>query len=118
MPTYARGSVFLLPEPLLRELGIFRIPVLNAYAQLLAEGYFASRKGAGTFISDALPETLTSCKDRPPRLSQQASGPRPIAQRPLLLSPYKARAFGLGGRGALAFISRPLITFPLPSGRA
>ena len=33
-----------------------RIPVLNAYAQLLAEGYFESRKGAGTFVSDSLPE--------------------------------------------------------------
>ncbi len=33
------------------ELRISRIPVLNAYGQLLAEGYFESRKGAGTFIS-------------------------------------------------------------------
>ena len=33
------------------ELGISRIPVLNAYAQLLAEGYFESRKGAGNLLS-------------------------------------------------------------------
>ena len=37
------------------ELGISRIPVLNAYAQLLAEGYFESRKGAGTFVSQISP---------------------------------------------------------------
>jgi DNA-binding transcriptional MocR family regulator len=30
------------------ELGVSRFPVLNAYAQLLAEGYFESRVGAGT----------------------------------------------------------------------
>src|ERR1700721_2589081 len=45
------------------ELGISRIPVLNAYAQLLAEGYFESRKGAGTFVSKSLRESLTICKD-------------------------------------------------------
>ena len=47
------------------ELGISRIPVLNAYAQLLAEGYFESRKGAGTFVSDSLPESLTICEEKP-----------------------------------------------------
>src|SRR5216683_2085258 len=31
------------------ELRISRIPVLNAYAQLLAEGYFKSRVGSGPF---------------------------------------------------------------------
>src|ERR1700691_4487463 len=61
------------------ELGISRIPVLNAYAQLLAEGYFESRKGSGTFISDELPESLTVCKDRTPQFKQANSGPRPIA---------------------------------------
>lgn len=38
------------------ELGISRIPVLSAYAQLLAEGYFESRKGAGTFVASSLPD--------------------------------------------------------------
>ena len=48
------------------ELGISRIPVLNAYAQLLAEGYFESRKGAGTFVSESLPESLTVCEQKTP----------------------------------------------------
>jgi GntR family transcriptional regulator/MocR family aminotransferase len=43
------------------ELGISRIPVLTAYAQLLAEGYFESRAGAGTFVSSSLPEQWISC---------------------------------------------------------
>lgn len=38
------------------ELGISRIPVLSAYAQLLAEGYFESRVGAGTAVSVSLPD--------------------------------------------------------------
>lgn len=40
------------------ELGISRMPVLNAYAQLLAEGYFESRTGSGTIISRSLPERM------------------------------------------------------------
>ena len=36
------------------ELGVSRIPILNAYAQLLAEGYFETRGGAGTFVSATL----------------------------------------------------------------
>src|SRR5215469_7391898 len=41
------------------ELKISRIPVLNAYEQLLAEGYFEARVGAGTCIAGSIPdETL------------------------------------------------------------
>ena len=40
---------------LARELRVSRLPVLNAYAQLLAEGYFESRAGAGTFVASSLP---------------------------------------------------------------
>src|SRR4030088_1477377 len=41
------------------ELGVSRSPVLNAYAQLLAEGYFESRVGAGTAVSSSLPNQVT-----------------------------------------------------------
>src|ERR1700730_11672831 len=68
------------------ELGTSRIPVLKAYAQLLAEGYFESRKGAATFVSDSLPESLTVCKERAPQFAQAGSGPRPVARRGLLMS--------------------------------
>ena len=44
---------------LAEELGVSRIPVLNAYAQLLAEGYFEARVGAGTVVSSSLPEQVT-----------------------------------------------------------
>lgn len=38
------------------ELGISRSTVTQAYEQLIAEGYLVSRKGAGTFVTDALPD--------------------------------------------------------------
>src|ERR1700685_307998 len=71
------------------ELGISRIPVLNAYAQLLAEGYFESRKGAGTFVSESLPESLTICEEKTPPPVQEGSGPRPVARRALLLTTFE-----------------------------
>ncbi len=47
------------------EICVSRFPVLNAYAQLLAEGYFESRVGAGTVIASSLPDQLTSSDTRP-----------------------------------------------------
>src|SRR5438876_12405094 len=38
-----------------RELRVSRLPVLNAYAQLIAEGYLESRAGSGTFVASSLP---------------------------------------------------------------
>ncbi len=44
------------------ELGISRIPVLGAYAQLLAEGYIESRSGAGTFVTTSLSDRFLSAR--------------------------------------------------------
>ncbi len=84
MAICGRGSVFHPPARSVVELGVSRIPVLNAYAQLLAEGYFESRKGAGTFVSESLPESLTICKENSPPPVEAGSGPRPVARRALL----------------------------------
>src|SRR5215831_14580028 len=51
---------------LANELGISRIPILNSYAQLLAEGYFESRVGAGTVVSRSLPERMGKTKPSTP----------------------------------------------------
>src|ERR1700726_3248506 len=50
------------------ELRISRMPVLIAFEQLLAEGYFESRVGAGTFVAAALPG------ERLARAAQAAAG--------------------------------------------
>ena len=62
------------------ELGISRIPVLGAYSQLLAEGYFESRPGAGTFVSALFREQPPSF-ERPRAAAPAGSGPRMIARR-------------------------------------
>jgi GntR family transcriptional regulator / MocR family aminotransferase len=54
------------------ELGVSRIPVLNAYAQLLAEGYFEARVGSGTVVSSTLPEQV---------MRPQHSFPRPASRK-------------------------------------
>src|ERR1700691_1761077 len=48
------------------ELGISRIPVLDAYSQLLAEGYIESRSGAGTFVKSSLSDQFLSARPTAP----------------------------------------------------
>ncbi len=69
------------------ELGISRIPVLAAFEQLLAEGYFETRTGAGTFVAAALPvadpRAGTSGSERPARGAPRrlATGTRRYGRR-------------------------------------
>ncbi|MBV8845118.1 MAG: PLP-dependent aminotransferase family protein [Bryobacterales bacterium] len=51
------------------DLRISRIPVLGAYAQLLAEGYIESRTGAGTFVTETLSQEVLSSRPAPASLS-------------------------------------------------
>jgi GntR family transcriptional regulator/MocR family aminotransferase len=55
------------------ELGISRIPVLDAYSQLLAEGYIESRSGAGTFVKSSLSDQFLSA--RPATVAGVANDP-------------------------------------------
>ena len=52
---------------LAKQLNVSRMTVINAYDQLLAEGYLEARTGAGTFVAAHLPEEFlqTSGFDRP-----------------------------------------------------
>lgn len=57
------------------ELQISRIPVLNAFEQLLAEGYFESRVGAGTFVASSLPDELSrAARQAAPETRQAGPG--------------------------------------------
>ena len=62
------------------EIGVSRFPVLNAYAQLLAEGYLESRVGAGTVVSASLPDQLTSTQRNGAIRAATRSGPRALAK--------------------------------------
>ena len=94
------------------ELGVSRFPVLNAYAQLLAEGYLESRVGAGTVVSNSILDQLSSgapARTRPPAPRR---GPRPVARRYAALShrekPPWLSALGAFGVGQVAFDHFPV----------
>jgi GntR family transcriptional regulator/MocR family aminotransferase len=94
------------------ELGVSRFPVLNAYAQLLAEGYIASRVGAGTVVSSSLPEQFASSKPAGLRVTANRTAPRPVARRasdlPTLAKSPWLRGWGAFGVGQVAFDQFPL----------
>jgi GntR family transcriptional regulator/MocR family aminotransferase len=117
--TYLRAAIlagrlkkgFKLPSTrsLADELNVSRNTVLNAYDQLLAEGYLESVEASGTFVASVLPESLQAPEaavkplPRQPvslaqaRLSKiaEALGSSPSMQAP--------RAQRLGDRGMRAF---------------
>jgi GntR family transcriptional regulator/MocR family aminotransferase len=78
------------------ELEISRIPVLTAYAQLLAEGYFEARVGAGTFVCSSLPEQTVSITRRATGSAKVGSGSRLVARRAMLLPRYERLPWLLG----------------------
>jgi GntR family transcriptional regulator/MocR family aminotransferase len=101
------------------ELGVSRFPVLSAYDQLLAEGYFESRVGAGTVVSSSLPDLFTSSAPASvARLLAARSvprpGPRPVAHRCSLplhreMFPWLlGQGFGAFAVGQVAFDQFPL----------
>jgi GntR family transcriptional regulator / MocR family aminotransferase len=75
---------------LAKEIHVSRFPVLHAYAQLLAEGYIESRIGAGTFVSNSLPEQLMSIERKASPSRAMPSGLRPVAHRSLLFPRFES----------------------------
>lgn len=94
------------------ELRVSRFPVLNAYAQLLAEGYFKSRVGAGTVVSSALLEQFMPSPPPGKRLAASRSGHRPVARRCSALPHFETfawlRGWGAFGVGQVAFDQFPV----------
>jgi len=89
------GQAVPSSRELATEIQVSRFPVLHAYAQLLAEGYFESRRGTGTFVSVSLPEQLMSVEPQP-AVAIAPSGPRPLARRSLLIPPFEGPALRRG----------------------
>jgi GntR family transcriptional regulator/MocR family aminotransferase len=96
---------------LAKALEISRIPVLNAFDQLLAEGYFEARAGSGTFVSSTLPDEARSLH---PQVASDVKGGRPgrrgVARRPTAL--LRAAEPWLGGFGAFRVSQPALDHFP------
>jgi GntR family transcriptional regulator/MocR family aminotransferase len=89
------GEQILSSREFAAELSVSRFPVLNAYSQLLAEGYLESRVGAGTFVSASLPEQQMSV-ELPGRAQAVPSGPRPVSRRSALYPPIPNLAYVRG----------------------
>ncbi len=94
---------------LAQDLNISRFPVLDAYAQLLAEGYFQSRKGTGTYVSTAL-----RVEERSPGESSQGKpGPRSLSNRSALAANFKPIPWR-NGWGSFGVHQPALDKFPFP----
>jgi GntR family transcriptional regulator / MocR family aminotransferase len=96
------------------ELNISRIPVLQAYEQLLAEGYFETFVGAGTCVAASIPdETLSPAASR--RALQEVAqkpGPRRISRRGTALTHAPAQPW-LNVSGAFRVSLPALDHFPI-----
>ena len=75
----APGVALPSSRSLARELAVSRGVVVDAYAQLGAEGYLVARQGAPTLVSDAASPALGAppppSADRPPRFDFRPGGP-------------------------------------------
>lgn len=89
------------------ELGISRMPVLTAFEQLLAEGYFETQVGAGTFVARSLPDVRPAPGSRDVREPGPRSARRIVARRSEILLRPEPDPW-LGGWGAFR-VSQPAV---------
>ncbi|MDQ3063815.1 MAG: PLP-dependent aminotransferase family protein [Acidobacteriota bacterium] len=61
---------------LAKQLVVSRMTVINAYDQLLAEGYLESKAGAGTYVAEHLPENFLQTPRVEPRKNETETSPR------------------------------------------
>jgi GntR family transcriptional regulator/MocR family aminotransferase len=77
---------------LARQLAVSRMTVVNAYEQLLAEGYIEAVSGSGTYVASVLPEDLLEIKDKKRRQQRQreaaAKSRTPLSRRGQLLASF------------------------------
>jgi len=76
---------------LAKELAVARNTVVIAFEQLLAEGYVESRVGAGTYVSETLPEALLAARPTTGRGTAKAAA-RMLSKRGAYLARIRAMA--------------------------
>src|SRR5713226_7781283 len=98
------------------ELEISRIPVLNAYEQLLAEGYFETFVGAGTCVAESIPDDTLNPRTVDARRAHQEivqkRGPRRVSRRGAALTHVPAQSW-LDNLGAFRVSLPALDHFPI-----
>lgn len=95
------------------ELQISRIPVLNAFTQLLAEGYFETRVGAGTFVASSLPDIWSTADDRTVAPGVSVRPGRRVVPRNSVVPPPAEPVLWFGGCGAFRVGEPAVDHFPL-----
>jgi GntR family transcriptional regulator/MocR family aminotransferase len=112
------GSKLPATRALAEQLSVSRTTVLNAYEQLLAEGYLEGKAGSGTYVAPVLPEQLLRAPgERAPEqpAAGAASAPRfaARAQRVLAAPRFAPDEPSGGGRpGPFRFGVPALDAFP------
>ncbi|HEX9460470.1 MAG TPA: PLP-dependent aminotransferase family protein [Thermoanaerobaculia bacterium] len=66
------------------ELNISRLPVVNAFEQLLHEGYIEGRAGSGTYVKDSIPDELAR-----PAVTLPQKAAAPLRPAPPRLGPFR-----------------------------
>jgi GntR family transcriptional regulator / MocR family aminotransferase len=80
------GTRLPATRSLASELAISRNTVLNAYAQLLAEGYVEGEVGSGTYVARTLPDELLHARGCTPTAPQLPHVGRTLSQRGTLMT--------------------------------
>src|ERR1043165_3472430 len=70
----APGTRLQSSREIAKELSVSRNTVVNAFEQLLAEGYLEGQVGSGTYVSRALPEELLNVKTMTRRAVKSVGG--------------------------------------------
>jgi len=83
--TLAPGTRLPATRELARDLGVARNTVMLAFDQLIAEGYVEGRVGAGTYVTEALPEEMLLAR-APARAMRQPVSSRRLSERGRMLA--------------------------------
>lgn len=94
------------------ELGVSRNTVINAFEQLLAEGYLEGQVGSGTYVTRALPDDMLYARDVTPKAGKARRTGRVLSARGRVIAgalinaspaPGSMRAFSPGTPALDAF---------------
>lgn len=69
------------------ELGISRLPAVNAFEQLLHEGYVEGKTGAGTYVKDTIPDEFA--RPVPARQLEFKKPPDPAGRLEEIVGPFR-----------------------------
>lgn len=82
---FAPGTKLPSTRALAAHLGVSRNTVHLAFEQLIAEGYLEGRQGAGTYVSDVLPEERLNFSSETPHIDELIAQRLPLSRRSIQL---------------------------------